>query len=452
MAVARRLGHDRVEPGRVQVRRDRHASAARRRRRRRGRRPRPRPGRRAACRCRRPRSSSLRQMRATTREIEASTLARPMVAVSDSRVNHDTRMPASMTAWARASTKWLLPVPMGPLRARFSARPTHSSVRRRRLGGGRDGGVLRPPAVEGLARGEPGRLAPHALGGGVAAGDLLDEQDPQHLGRVPALGPGGGQHLGGGGAHVGQAHAPQHGGELLGDRRRRRRRLHRPKPVPGAGAGLGRVGLIGGDELDPGLPPVQVVEDRGQVSRRRSARPGRPGPAPPRRGPAPTRAASSTAWAILVRTRAAPTAPPPPASARPRRPGRRRRSRPRVLGLIRRRAGPVAAGVVGVVGVDDLGVAGRGQAVAGDLDQAFGASGDDDQLLAHHPAPHLGALVAVGGRVADRAEAHGLVVADQAGLAQRRGVGPRWAARAGGPVPRPASAPAAGGSRRGAGR
>ena len=31
---------------------------------------------------------------------------------------------------------------------------------------------------------------PEALGGGVAAGDLLDEQHPQHLGGVPALGPG----------------------------------------------------------------------------------------------------------------------------------------------------------------------------------------------------------------------------------------------------------------------
>jgi hypothetical protein len=42
--------------------------------------------------------------------------------VSDSRVNQATRMPASMAAWARASTKWLLPVPEGPARARFSAR------------------------------------------------------------------------------------------------------------------------------------------------------------------------------------------------------------------------------------------------------------------------------------------------------------------------------------------
>jgi hypothetical protein len=37
-------------------------------------------------------------------------------------------MPASMTLWARASTKWVLPVPEGPAMARFSARPTHSSV------------------------------------------------------------------------------------------------------------------------------------------------------------------------------------------------------------------------------------------------------------------------------------------------------------------------------------
>jgi hypothetical protein len=51
-----------------------------------------------------------------------------MVAVNDSRVNHATRIPASMTLWAIASTKWLLPVPDGPATARFSARPIHSRV------------------------------------------------------------------------------------------------------------------------------------------------------------------------------------------------------------------------------------------------------------------------------------------------------------------------------------
>src|SRR5690625_3352436 len=74
--------------------------------------------------------SSARVMRAMTLLTEPSTAALPMAAVRDSRVNHATRMPASMTLWARASTKWVLPVPDGPERARFSARWTHSSVAR----------------------------------------------------------------------------------------------------------------------------------------------------------------------------------------------------------------------------------------------------------------------------------------------------------------------------------
>src|SRR2546430_2453324 len=48
------------------------------------------------------------------RAIVLSTLALPMVVVRDSRVNQDTRMSFSIAAWARASTKWLLPVPLGP--------------------------------------------------------------------------------------------------------------------------------------------------------------------------------------------------------------------------------------------------------------------------------------------------------------------------------------------------
>jgi len=46
---------------------------------------------------------SLRQIRAKTLAMEASTLARPMVAVKVSRVNKETRMSASMTACARAA-------------------------------------------------------------------------------------------------------------------------------------------------------------------------------------------------------------------------------------------------------------------------------------------------------------------------------------------------------------
>jgi hypothetical protein len=79
--------------------------------------------------------------------------------------------------------------------------------------------------------------------------------------------------------------------------------------------------------------------------------------------------------------------------------------------------------VVGVVGVDDAGPARDGQAVTGDLDQAPVVPTDDHELVAHDPAPHLGALVPLRSRVADRPETDGLVVADPAGLAQRGCVG-----------------------------
>ena len=41
----------------------------------------------------------------------------------------------------------------------------------------------------------------------VASCDFLGEQDPQHLGGIPALGAGGGEHVGCGAPDIGQAHA-----------------------------------------------------------------------------------------------------------------------------------------------------------------------------------------------------------------------------------------------------
>lgn len=61
-------------------------------------------------------------------ETVLSTVARPRWAVSDSRVNQATCMPSSIALCARASARWLLPVPDGPAAARFSARCTHSKV------------------------------------------------------------------------------------------------------------------------------------------------------------------------------------------------------------------------------------------------------------------------------------------------------------------------------------
>ena len=52
-----------------------------------------------------------------------------MVAVRLSRLNQLTRRSRSIAAWAIASAKWLLPVPDGPTRTRFSARPIQSRLR-----------------------------------------------------------------------------------------------------------------------------------------------------------------------------------------------------------------------------------------------------------------------------------------------------------------------------------
>ena len=112
-------------------------------------------------------------------------------------------------------------MPDGPAITRFSARPIHSRVTRASWVAVGDGGLLGPPGGEGLAGGEPGGLAAHPAGGGVAAGDFLGEQDAEHLGGLPPLGAGGGQHVGGGLAQVGQPHPAQQRVELGGQRRRR---------------------------------------------------------------------------------------------------------------------------------------------------------------------------------------------------------------------------------------
>ena len=100
------------------------------------------------------------------------------------------------------------------------------------LGGLGDGGFLRPPGGEGLPGGEPGGLAAHPPGGGVAAGDFLGEQDAEHLGGLPPLGAGGGEHVGGGFAQVGQPH-PADQRVQLGRQRRGGGAGHRVAPGRG---------------------------------------------------------------------------------------------------------------------------------------------------------------------------------------------------------------------------
>lgn len=66
---------------------------------------------------------SARVILVMVRATEPSAPARPTAAVRDSRVNQATRRPESIAACASASTRWVLPVPEGPVTARFSARP-----------------------------------------------------------------------------------------------------------------------------------------------------------------------------------------------------------------------------------------------------------------------------------------------------------------------------------------
>ena len=110
-------------------------------------------------------------------------------------------------------------MPDGPAMARFSARPIHSRVASAFwVASGMEDSSGRQEANV-LPAGKLGGLAAHPPGGGVAAGDFLGEQDAQDLGGLPPLGAGGGEHVGGGFAQVGQPHPAQQGVELGRERR-----------------------------------------------------------------------------------------------------------------------------------------------------------------------------------------------------------------------------------------
>ena len=67
--------------------------------------------------------------------------------------------PASTAAWPRAMSRWLLPVPAGPTRQRFSAARIHSSEREVVEGGLGDRGQRDVELVQGLGDGEAGGRA-----------------------------------------------------------------------------------------------------------------------------------------------------------------------------------------------------------------------------------------------------------------------------------------------------
>jgi hypothetical protein len=164
------------------------------------------------------------------------------------------------------------------------------------------------------------------------------------------------------------------------------------EPFPRAGAGLGRVGLVGTDQVAGVAVGGQVVQDRSEVVLVELAR----------RGGQPQGVVDLVGahdGGELDRT----------GHLRPH-PGRADRGRldePREraladiqevgLGLRARpragRAWVVAAEMVGVVRVHDARGAGRGQRVAGDLRCAGRGHRDDDQLLADDAAPHAGVHV-----------------------------------------------------------
>ena len=174
-----------------------------------------------------------------------------------------------------------MPVPEGPQTTRFSCRPIHSSVRSAGWVGAGIDDSRSSQACEGLAGGKRGAGAAGAQRGAVPAGDLLGQQRSEHLGGVPPLRLGGGQHLGGGAAHVRQPHPPQ---QRLQSRRRsaavRGRRRSRPPP-----GGRGEVEVVDGQ--------VDVVDHPGGAAPGGSGSPG--GPRPVARRPA------GPAWAAPVR-------------------------------------------------------------------------------------------------------------------------------------------------------
>ena len=143
-----------------------------------------------------------------------------------------TVLPRSIARCPSASTRWLLPVPLGPQTQSASARPIHSSVRSACWVGLRDRRGVLVPGVERLAGRQPGRAAAHRDRRLVAAGGLLGEQDAQDLGGLPALGGGGRDHLRRRAPDVGHPQPPQQAVELVGDRRRRQGVLTVIAPKP----------------------------------------------------------------------------------------------------------------------------------------------------------------------------------------------------------------------------
>ena len=161
-----------------------------------------------------------RRMRATALVTVSSARWRRTSTPRSSRANQATLRPASTQSWPSASRKNVLPVPDGPHTTRFSRRRTHSRVRRADwVGAGIDdaagshaskvlpvGKVAAARRVARLDRSRPASSSPSRV--------------REHLGGFPALGPGGGQHLGGGPADVRQAQTAQQGFEVFGQRGR----------------------------------------------------------------------------------------------------------------------------------------------------------------------------------------------------------------------------------------
>src|SRR6266536_6166326 len=362
---------------------------------------------------------SQRQMRATVRATVPSTFALLIVVVSDSSVNQATRRSCSIAAYARASTKWLLPVPLGPATARFSTRPIHSHV-------------TRACWVAWGMEDSSGRQLANVLPVGKLAA-------LRRIRRVAASRPvtssaSSTRSTSAGSQRWALAVASTSGAAVRRYGRRMRRRMRSSSSgiggavgvltgptSPRVGAGLPRVGLISPDHIARLPGGAQVVQDRGEVVLGEPARDGGqaqrlvdlPGAEDTGQldglghlGADPGGAGGAGLDQPAVRTLAEPKEGDLLGGA--------------WSGL--GRVDPAAAGMVGVVLVGDARSAWRGQPVAAQLLQAVGTAADDDQLLALGAAPHGLAAPARRGRVPHPAPADRLVLLHQPVGTQRQRV------------------------------
>ncbi len=160
--------------------------------------------------------------------IVSSMRCRRISVARSSMENHATMWPVSMACWPRASQKWLFPVPDGPQTTRFSARPTHSRLRRASWVGCGIGLRAGSQTSKVFPAGNLAFLRLFSMVARSRAFGFSDQEDPERLGGVPALCFGGEQHVGHLLADVFESEPATQRDEFVEDRRGDR--SHRPPP------------------------------------------------------------------------------------------------------------------------------------------------------------------------------------------------------------------------------